>query len=95
MSNNLFPVFLKIETLNGLIVGGGKIAYEKLLFILKKMKALTGGFHLSRLNMKPTRIIRARLKQRLILPRQNDTHIWLESMRTLILPKSSCCRYLK
>lgn len=35
MSNNLFPVFLKIEKLNGLIIGGGEVAYEKLFFMLK------------------------------------------------------------
>lgn len=35
MSNNLFPVFLKIENLKGLIVGGGRVACEKLYFMLK------------------------------------------------------------
>ncbi len=35
MSNNLYPVFLKVDRLNGLIVGGGSTAYEKLYFILK------------------------------------------------------------
>ncbi len=35
MANNLYPVFLKLEKLNGLIVGGGATAYEKLNFILK------------------------------------------------------------
>ena len=35
MPNNLYPVFLKLEKLNGLIVGGGEAAYEKLFFILK------------------------------------------------------------
>lgn len=35
MSNNLYPIFLKLEKLNGLIVGGGNTAYEKLFFILK------------------------------------------------------------
>jgi siroheme synthase-like protein len=35
VSNNLFPVFLKIENLKGLIVGGGRVACEKLYFMLK------------------------------------------------------------
>ena len=35
MSNNLYPVFLKLEKLNGLIIGGGNTAHEKLLFMLK------------------------------------------------------------
>jgi precorrin-2 dehydrogenase/sirohydrochlorin ferrochelatase len=33
--NNLFPVFLKLENLNTLIVGGGKVGLEKLASILK------------------------------------------------------------
>lgn len=33
--NELFPVFLKLENLNTLIVGGGFVAYEKLRAILK------------------------------------------------------------
>ncbi len=33
--NNLFPVFLKLETLQTLLVGGGKVALEKLNAILK------------------------------------------------------------
>lgn len=33
--NNLFPVFLKVSQLNVLIVGGGKVALEKLFFLLK------------------------------------------------------------
>lgn len=35
MPNNLYPIFLKLEKLNGLIVGGGSTAYEKLFFMLK------------------------------------------------------------
>lgn len=35
MGNNLYPIFLKIENLNVLIVGGGNVAYEKLFFMLK------------------------------------------------------------
>lgn len=35
MANNLFPVFLHLEKLKGLIVGGGKVACEKLYFMLK------------------------------------------------------------
>jgi len=35
MPNNLYPIFLKLEKLNGLIVGGGATAYEKLFFMLK------------------------------------------------------------
>lgn len=34
-SNNLFPVFLKLETLRLLIVGGGKVALEKLHAVLQ------------------------------------------------------------
>ena len=34
-NNELYPVFLKIHQLNTLVVGGGKIAYEKLSFLLK------------------------------------------------------------
>ncbi|HEX5168646.1 MAG TPA: bifunctional precorrin-2 dehydrogenase/sirohydrochlorin ferrochelatase [Cyclobacteriaceae bacterium] len=33
--NNLFPVFLKLEELNTLLVGGGNVALEKLSAILK------------------------------------------------------------
>ena len=33
-ANNLFPVFLKLENLNVLLVGGGLIAHEKLTAIL-------------------------------------------------------------
>jgi precorrin-2 dehydrogenase/sirohydrochlorin ferrochelatase len=33
--NTLYPIFLKTEQLNFLIVGGGNVAYEKLFFILK------------------------------------------------------------
>ncbi len=33
--NNLYPIFLKTEQLNFLIVGGGNVAYEKLFFIMK------------------------------------------------------------
>lgn len=40
MSNNLFPVFLKVETLNGLLVGGGRVACEKLFFLLKNSPKL-------------------------------------------------------
>ncbi|MEJ7671665.1 MAG: NAD(P)-dependent oxidoreductase [Chitinophagaceae bacterium] len=33
--NNLFPVFLKLENLRLLIVGGGKVALEKLNAVLQ------------------------------------------------------------
>lgn len=33
--NELYPIFLKVSQLNVLIVGGGKVAYEKLSFLLK------------------------------------------------------------
>ena len=33
--NELYPVFLKLHTLNTLIVGAGEVGYEKLSFILK------------------------------------------------------------
>lgn len=33
--NTLYPIFLKTEHLNFLIVGGGNVAYEKLFFLLK------------------------------------------------------------
>jgi len=33
--NTLYPIFLKTEQLNFLIIGGGNVAYEKLFFILK------------------------------------------------------------
>ena len=33
--NNLFPIFLKLETLSLLIVGGGNVAIEKLTVVLK------------------------------------------------------------
>jgi precorrin-2 dehydrogenase/sirohydrochlorin ferrochelatase len=33
--NNLFPIFLKLESLEALIVGGGHVGYEKLSSILK------------------------------------------------------------
>ena len=34
-SNHLFPVFLKLETLSLLIIGGGNVALEKLNAVLK------------------------------------------------------------
>ena len=34
-SNNLFPVFLKLEELDTLIVGGGNVGLEKLNALLK------------------------------------------------------------
>ena len=33
--NNLYPIFLKTQQLNILIVGGGYVALEKLTFLLK------------------------------------------------------------
>lgn len=33
--NELYPIFLKVSQLNVLIVGGGKVAHEKLFFLLK------------------------------------------------------------
>ena len=33
--NNLYPIFLKVKNLQVLIVGGGKVAEEKLTFLLK------------------------------------------------------------
>jgi len=33
--NELYPVFLKVNQLNIIIVGGGKVAFEKLSFLLK------------------------------------------------------------
>ncbi|WP_372752434.1 bifunctional precorrin-2 dehydrogenase/sirohydrochlorin ferrochelatase [Mariniflexile sp.] len=33
--NNLYPIFLKLSSLNVLIVGGGNVAEEKLTFLLK------------------------------------------------------------
>ncbi|MDD5152165.1 MAG: bifunctional precorrin-2 dehydrogenase/sirohydrochlorin ferrochelatase, partial [Flavobacterium sp.] len=33
--NELYPIFLKLHQLNVLIVGGGKVALEKLSFLLK------------------------------------------------------------
>ncbi len=35
MRNQLYPIFLKVTTLNTLIVGGGNVALEKLTFLLK------------------------------------------------------------
>src|SRR5687768_6344357 len=37
--NNLFPVFLKLEELRLLIVGGGKVALEKLHAVLQNSPA--------------------------------------------------------
>lgn len=37
--NNLFPVFLKLESLETLIVGGGHVGFEKLSAILKNSPA--------------------------------------------------------
>ncbi len=34
-TNTLFPIFLKLDTLHTLIVGGGTVGYEKLFVILK------------------------------------------------------------
>jgi siroheme synthase-like protein len=39
--NNLFPVFLKLESLETLIVGGGHVGYEKLSAILKNSPSAT------------------------------------------------------
>jgi siroheme synthase-like protein len=39
MENNLFPVFIKLETLRLLIVGGGKIGLEKLQVVLQNSPA--------------------------------------------------------
>ncbi|MEO6316649.1 MAG: TSUP family transporter [Chitinophagaceae bacterium] len=39
--NRLFPVFLKIEELNVLLVGGGKVAFEKLNAILQNAPDVT------------------------------------------------------
>ena len=33
--NNLYPIFLKMQQLNALIIGGGNVALEKLSFLLK------------------------------------------------------------
>ncbi|WP_308990729.1 bifunctional precorrin-2 dehydrogenase/sirohydrochlorin ferrochelatase [Mariniflexile litorale] len=33
--NNLYPIFLKLKSLNVLIIGGGHVAEEKLTFLLK------------------------------------------------------------
>jgi siroheme synthase (precorrin-2 oxidase/ferrochelatase) len=35
--NNLFPVFLKLENLETLIVGGGNVGLEKLMDIIKNI----------------------------------------------------------
>lgn len=35
VQNELYPIFLKVSQLNVLIVGGGKVACEKLTFLLK------------------------------------------------------------
>ena len=35
LKNELYPIFLKASQLNILIVGGGKVALEKLSFLLK------------------------------------------------------------
>ena len=37
--NNLFPIFLKLEALETLIVGGGHVGLEKLTAILKNSPA--------------------------------------------------------
>lgn len=34
MSNSLYPIFLKLENLSLLIIGGGKVALEKLESVL-------------------------------------------------------------
>jgi len=39
--NALYPIFLKIEQLNTLIVGGGEVAMEKLTFLLKSSPRAT------------------------------------------------------
>jgi hypothetical protein len=39
--NNLFPVFLKLEALQTLIVGGGHVGLEKLNAILKNSPSAT------------------------------------------------------
>ena len=39
-TNELYPVFLKVNELNILIVGGGNVGLEKLTFLLKSSLAL-------------------------------------------------------
>src|SRR5690606_19515852 len=39
--NNLFPVFLKLESLHTLIIGGGHVGLEKLTAILKNSPSAT------------------------------------------------------
>lgn len=61
--NNLYPIFLKMHSINTLIVGGGHVALEKLTFLLKsspnanvelmapffrdEVKDLAGQFHIN------------------------------------------------
>lgn len=35
MANTLFPIFLKLDQLNTLVVGGGNVALEKVSAILR------------------------------------------------------------
>lgn len=47
--NNLFPVFLKIESLKTLIVGGGNVGLEKLTALLKSSPAISATVVASRI----------------------------------------------
>jgi len=82
MSNNLYPIFLKTEQLNILIVGGGKVALEKLSFLLKsspnsKVTVVSKHFHADILAMS--------VLENLILKQEEYTANYLKSISLVIV----------
>ncbi|PHR17093.1 MAG: siroheme synthase [Fluviicola sp.] len=82
MSNNLYPIFLKTEQLNILIVGGGKVALEKLSFLLKsspnsKVTVVSKHFHADILAMS--------VLENLILKQEEYTVNYLKSISLVIV----------
>ena len=77
--NNLYPIFLKVDQLNILIVGGGYVALEKLNFLLKsspnaKVKLVAPFFHPETLefaNLHKVKLIRAEYHSKFL----SDQHL--------------------
>ena len=82
MSNSLYPIFLKTEQFNILIVGGGKVALEKLTFLLKsspnsKVTVVSKHFHADILAMS--------LLENIILKQEEYTTNYLKSISLVIV----------
>ncbi|MCJ8289747.1 MAG: bifunctional precorrin-2 dehydrogenase/sirohydrochlorin ferrochelatase [Crocinitomicaceae bacterium] len=82
MSNDLYPIFLKTEQFNILIVGGGKVALEKLSFLLKsspnsKVTVVSKHFHADILAMS--------VHENIILKQEEYTVNYLKSISLVIV----------